>query len=78
MLCVTSGTFACLLYNCLLTDERCLDVTTIIVYTDGCTYQNRCTQLSNALLFYAKKFNKIVYQKYFVRGHTQMEVVFML
>ena len=71
---LTSNTFACLLYNYLSTDERCLDATTIIVYTDGCTYQNRCTQLSNALLFYAKKFNKIVYQKYLVRGHTQMEV----
>ena len=71
---LTSNTFACLLYNYLSTDERCLDATTIIVYTDGCTYQNRCTQLSNALLFYANKFNKIVYQKYLVRGHTQMEV----
>ena len=63
-----------ILYNYLSTNERCLDATTIIVYTNGCTYQNRCTQLSNALLFYAKKLNKIVYKKYLVRGHTQMEV----
>lgn len=45
----------------------------IIIYSDGCTYQNRNNVLSNALLTYALK-NKIpVFQKYLERGHTQME-----
>ena len=68
---LTSHTFVCLLYNYLSTDERCLDATTIILYTDGCPYQNRCTQPSNALLFYS---SKIVYQKYLVHEYAQMEV----
>lgn len=45
----------------------------IIIYSDGCTYQNRNNVLSNALLNYASKNKISVVQKYLERGHTQME-----
>ena len=45
-----------------------------IIYSDGCTYQNRNVILSNALSQFARKHNKTVEQKILVRGHTQMEV----
>jgi hypothetical protein len=46
----------------------------IIVYSDGCTSQNRNAFLSSALLHYACKHNKIIIQKFLEKGHTQMEV----
>ena len=45
----------------------------IVIWSDGCTYQNRNTNLANNLLDLAIKRVKIV-QKYLVVGHTQMEV----
>lgn len=45
----------------------------IILYSDGCTYQNRNCTMANALLLWAAKNNIVVYQKYLERGHTQME-----
>ena len=71
---LTAKTFACLLIDYLISNERCQAADTIIIYSDGCTYQNRCVQLSNALLFFAMKYNKQVIEKYVVRDHTQMEV----
>jgi hypothetical protein len=49
------------------------NVKEIVIYSDGCTYQNRNTTLSNALLLWASQKNIVVYQKYLERGHTQME-----
>ena len=49
------------------------DVKEVIIYSDGCTYQNRNCTLANALLHVAKKKNITVVQKYLERGHTQME-----
>lgn len=46
----------------------------IILYTDGCTYQNRNIVLSNALLNVAMLHNVTIEQKYLEVGHTQMEV----
>ena len=71
---LTANTFACLLIDYLVSKERCQAADTIIIYSDGCTYQNRCVQLSNALFFFAMKYNKKVIQQYLVRDHTQMEV----
>ena len=71
---LTANTFACLLIDYLVSNERCQAADTIIIYSDGCTYQNRCVQLSNALLFFAMKYNKQVIRQYLVRGHTQMGV----
>jgi hypothetical protein len=46
----------------------------VIIYSDGCGYQNRNVTLSNALINYAEKHNVIITQKILERGHTQMEV----
>ena len=57
---LTANTFGCLLYDYIVTNSRCISADKIIIYSDGCAYQNRCVQLSNILLLYVKKFNKIV------------------
>ncbi|CAG9786483.1 unnamed protein product [Diatraea saccharalis] len=47
---------------------------TIIIYSDGCTYQNRNCILSNALLNIVMKHKNItIEQKFLEVGHTQME-----
>lgn len=45
----------------------------IIIYSDGCTYQNRNVVLSNALLNYSMEKKVTIKQKYLEKGHTQME-----
>lgn len=45
----------------------------LIVYSDDCTYQNRNVVVSNALLNFSMQNNISVTQKYFEKGHTQME-----
>ena len=45
----------------------------VTLWSDGCTYQNRNTVLSNGLLSVAMQKKITIYQKYLVRGHTQME-----
>lgn len=47
---------------------------TIILFSDGCGYQNRNTILSNALYHFAQETGIIVIQKILEKGHTQMEV----
>lgn len=46
----------------------------IILWSDGCCYQNRNVKLSNALLDIAKKCSITIEHKYLEVGHTQMEV----
>lgn len=46
----------------------------IILYSDGCGYQNRNNCLSNTLLHLATIKNICIEQKYLEKGHTQMEV----
>lgn len=46
----------------------------IVIYTDGCGYQNRNAVMSNALLNFAVKNKVFIEQKYLEVGHTQMEV----
>lgn len=46
----------------------------IVLFTDGCTYQNRNVVMSNALLNVAMINNVTIVQKYLEVGHTQMEV----
>lgn len=55
-------------------NRKCKDELPIIIWSDGCVYQNRNQILSNALLDYSVKEKKIVEQKFLVKGHTQMEV----
>lgn len=45
----------------------------IILWSDGCTYQNRNSVLSNALLNFAMKRYVTVIQKFLEKGHTEME-----
>lgn len=45
----------------------------IVLYSDGCYYQNRNATLSNALLNVAKLRNITIEQKYLEKGHTHME-----
>jgi len=42
----------------------------VILYSDGCEYQNRNVTLSNALSAFAKKHGIIVEQKFLEQGHT--------
>ncbi|XP_031327727.1 uncharacterized protein LOC116158984 [Photinus pyralis] len=45
----------------------------IVLYSDGCGYQNRNNVLANALLNFAMKHETFIFQKYLEPGHTQME-----
>ncbi|CAG9814670.1 unnamed protein product [Phaedon cochleariae] len=45
----------------------------IIVFSDGCGYQNRNVVLANGLSVLASKYDVEIEQKYLERGHTQME-----
>lgn len=56
---------------CVQEDQKLVEK--IIFYSDGCTYQNRNSILSNALLGAATKHNLTIEQKYLEVGHTQME-----
>lgn len=45
----------------------------IIIYSDGCTYQNRNAVLANALLSVSYQYEVTIIQKFLVKGHSQME-----
>ncbi|KAM3609180.1 uncharacterized protein V6R79_010766 [Siganus canaliculatus] len=45
----------------------------VIVWSDGCGYQNRCCTISNAYIDLAMKHSVTIEQKFLVAGHTQME-----
>lgn len=55
--------------------EHCInpDKRPIIIFSDGCTAQNRNNILANALLFLSEKHQITIFQKFLVKGHTQME-----
>lgn len=53
--------------------DKCTKKIPIILYSDGCCYQNRNCTLSNALLNYSIKQKILIEQKYLEKGHTQME-----
>jgi len=44
----------------------------IILFSDGCGYQNRNSILSNALLNFSVQHNVVIEQKFLIKGHTQM------
>ena len=48
-------------------------VNVIIIWSDGCNYQNRCKELSSAILSLAIKHKITIFQKYLEVGHTHME-----
>lgn len=45
----------------------------IILFSDGCGYQNRNSVLANALSLFSVENNICVQQKFLEKGHTQME-----
>lgn len=68
-----ADTFATCLMDYLNNNERCKAGSTIIIYSDGCSYQNRNKILANALYDFCCKTKKTVFQKILEKGHTQME-----
>ncbi|CAG4977983.1 unnamed protein product [Parnassius apollo] len=54
--------------------EKAPNTKKIILWSDGCGYQNRSLNLSNALIELSVEKNIIIEQKYPEVGHTQMEV----
>nr|XP_047135348.1 uncharacterized protein LOC124812567 [Hydra vulgaris] len=46
----------------------------VVIFTDGCTSQNRNAIVSNALLQLAMQKKVVITQKFLEKGHTQMEV----
>ena len=46
----------------------------VVIWSDGCGYQNKNSILSNALLSLSVNRNITIFQKFLERGHTQMEV----
>lgn len=45
----------------------------VIVYSDGCTNQNRNAMMSTALLELGVSQKRVIMQKFLEKGHTQME-----
>lgn len=69
-----SSTFAtCMIKHLENVTRQCPDFHHIIIYSDGCCYQNRNVVLSNALLSFCVDKNITIEHKYLVVGHTQME-----
>jgi len=66
-----ASTYASCLLNYI--EEEHSDDLPLIIYSDGCTCQNRNAVLSNALLSVAVKSGRVIIQKYLEKGHTQME-----
>ena len=48
-------------------------ITEIIIWSDGCGYQNRNSTVANALLHLSMERNVKIVQQFLVAGHTQME-----
>lgn len=55
-------------------EDKFTDGLPIVIYSDGCTNQNRNAMMSNALLDLSIKMNISITQKFLEKGHTQMEV----
>lgn len=69
---LTASTFASFVIDYL--ERHCLSKKMpIIIYSDGCTYQNRNVVMANALLNLSIKHKITITQKFLERGHTQME-----
>ncbi|CAH1099152.1 unnamed protein product [Psylliodes chrysocephalus] len=69
---LTANTFASYIVDYILQLEDLSKP--VIIWSDGCTYQNKNVVLSNALFSLSVHKNTTIYQKYLERGHTQMEV----
>lgn len=69
---LTANTFASCIVDYLL--NTIVDNTIpVVIWSDGCSYQNKNATVSNALLSLSVEKNITIYQKYLEKGHTQME-----
>ncbi|VEN42000.1 unnamed protein product [Callosobruchus maculatus] len=72
----TEGDLSSSVFTTMIIDhlnEHCDNDLPIVLWSDGCPYQNRNAVLSNALPQCAVNHKKLVIQKYLEPGHTQME-----
>ena len=83
MLCVTSGMRWTVNWRAATLHHAFLDylesvvddsVSTVILYRDGCCYQDRNVTLSNALIHFAVSRRKTIFEKFLEKRHTCMEV----
>lgn len=70
---LTANSFATCIYD-LVEDSVEPELEEIILFSDGCGYQNRNATLANTLLHASVKHDVIISQKFLEKGHTQMEV----
>lgn len=71
---IESDVFASVYSNYLQREIEKRNPEKLIIWSDGCGYQNRNIKLSNALLELSIKNSVIIEQKYLEVGHTFMEV----
>ncbi|VDI01121.1 Hypothetical predicted protein [Mytilus galloprovincialis] len=67
---LTANSFASCLSDFI---DKLEGVKELVIYSDGCTYQNRNLTVSNTLLRQAFEKKITIIQKYLEKGHTQME-----
>ena len=53
--------------------EHNSEIETIVLWSDGCTAQNKCNNLSSAKLMFTVQNNITILHKYLEVDHTQME-----
>lgn len=70
---LTANVFASCMYTFITTKVPFEAGDEIIIYSDGCNYQNRNVILSNMYVHLAQKFGITIIQKILEKGHTQME-----
>ncbi|GFY52686.1 uncharacterized protein TNIN_16331 [Trichonephila inaurata madagascariensis] len=73
---LTSNEFSTIIVTALgkfLNQNRVGDDQELLVYIDGCAYQNRNAVLSNALLNFSMQNKITITQQFLEKGHTQME-----
>lgn len=69
---LVASTFATCLVD-FITRKYKNDDLPIIIFSDGCTNQNRNAMMANALLNLAITQKRTIFQKFLEKGHTQME-----
>lgn len=70
---LVASVFASCMVNYL--EEHCLEPKLpIVIYSDGCVYQNKNSVMANALLHFSIQNGVKIVQKYLVKGHSQMDV----
>lgn len=70
---LSSNMYASIVCHFLMSQLIDHDPKPMLLYSDGCTSQNRNSTMSNALLNLALEKDVTIIQKYLERGHTQME-----